>query len=154
MPLNVSCNVIENYIWQENGSTIYLLQKAFYFSAVDHSFWTSCFALFVLSFSHLLCFNISFIVHTIIIITNWICQTKEKRKMETWMTILHSIIIEWLIEIDQLLSAYFSLFIEHVFQTVITYRQNIMYMNTDNIFLNFDRITIQIFLLLWYNHTV
>ena len=107
--------------------------KAFYFSAVDHSFWTSCFTLFVLSFSHLLCFNISFIVHTIIIITNWICQTRERRKMETWMAILHSIIIEWLIEIDQLLSAYFSLSIEHVFQTVITYRQNIMYMNTDNV---------------------
>ena len=121
MPLNVSCNVIENYIWQENGSTIYLLQKAFYFSAVDHSFWTSCFTLFVLSFSHLLCFNISFIVHTIIIITNWICQTKEKRKMETWMAILHSIIIEWLIEIDQLLSAYFSLLIEYVVQTWIAY---------------------------------
>ena len=59
--------------------------------------------------------------------------SKRGKKMETWIGILHSIIIEWLIEIDQLLSAYFSLFIEHVFQTVITYRQNIMYMNTDNV---------------------
>ena len=59
--------------------------------------------------------------------------SKVGKKMETWIGILHSIIIEWLIEIDQLLSAYFSLFIEHVFQTVITYRQNKMYMNTDNI---------------------
>ena len=58
--------------------------------------------------------------------------SKVGKKMETWIGILHSIIIEWLIEIDQLLSAYFSLFIECVFQKVITYRQYISYINTEN----------------------
>ena len=56
--------------------------------------------------------------------------------METWIGILHSIIIEWLIEIDQLLSAYFSLFIEYVFQTVITYPYYSMNINTENVIQN------------------